>query len=336
MKEWSFGDDFSVPTSYFIMGNGVNQTTAYALNSRGEVTSQTESGTGSNGSSLTRATDYTYTIAPADVDDVDGGMVLSTTVAAGTADAVTTLTNYYGADSDDTGLVSSVISAYGTSVQSKVSYQYDSNGDLATSTDPAGNVTEYVNDNLDRLVEEIDPDPTTGQASQGGAACPTTYYLYDALGNKISETDPNDNTTTYQYDALNRLAKETLPAPGGDTANTPQTAAATTYFYTPAGQVSDVIDALGRDTQSVYDERGELIETIQPAAGVAEPLAISSSSFAAALWTSAMTSAPCTYYAYLCPCQLAVADFLSAGRAGWRGYGLRRVGGGPGAFSAAV
>ena len=41
-------------------------------------------------------------------------------------------------------------------------------------------------------------------------------------------------------------------------------------------------------------------------------------------------------YAYLCPCQLAVADFLSAGRAGWRGYGLRRVGGGPGAFSAAV
>ena len=40
--------------------------------------------------------------------------------------------------------------------------------------------------------------------------------------------------------------------------------------------------------------------------------------------------------AYLCPCQLAVADFLSAGRAGWRGYGLRRVGGGPGAFSAAV
>ncbi|MGB8296741.1 MAG: hypothetical protein WCG85_15035, partial [Polyangia bacterium] len=39
---------------------------------------------------------------------------------------------------------------------------------------------------------------------------------------------------------------------------------------------------------------------------------------------------------YLCPCQLAVADFLSAGRAGWRGYGLRRVGGGPGAFSAAV
>ena len=43
-----------------------------------------------------------------------------------------------------------------------------------------------------------------------------------------------------------------------------------------------------------------------------------------------------THYTYLCPCQLAVADFLSAGRAGWRGYGLRRVGGGPGAFSAAV
>ena len=123
--------------------------------------------------------------------------------------------------------------------------------------------------------------------------------LYDKAGNTFSDTDLLGNVTDYQYNDLGDCAVTTqglLPVIGAAYAETPSSTAST-----PSQPVT--IDG--------YDADGELIAETDPLGNV-------------------------TTYSYLCPCQLAVADFLSAGRAGWRGYGLRRVGGGPGAFSAAV
>ena len=285
-ESWEYDPIFSRMTSHT---DPDGNTTTWALNSRGEATSQTENGTGSDGSSLSRETDYTYTMAPDNIDGLPGGLVLSTTLAAGTTDAVTTVTNYYQGDSADSGLASSVISAYGSAVASSVQYTYDGNGNPATRHGSGRK--------RDGLRLRQPGPPGDGDRPAAGAA---TQYRYDALGNKISETDPNGNTTKYQYDALNRLALVTLPAPGGDTVNSYQGTATTGYSYTPTGQVSDVVDALGRDTHSDYDSRGELIDVRQSAPGVAEPAAISSQAWSAAIWNAnpALTSAPCTYYAY--------------------------------------
>jgi RHS repeat-associated protein len=304
---WSYDSNFSQPTSYT---DRDGNTTTWTLNARGEATAEYDA----SGTSVQRETDFTYTVAPDDIDDLPGGLTLSQTVAAnsvdsaapGGTDAVTTVTTYYGesddGDDDDTddsyesGQVESVTSAYGTNIASTVQYAYDENGNLATSTDPMGNVTSYTYDNLDRLVCETDPNPGTGDCG-----APQTQYRYDALGNKISESDPNGYTTKYVYDELDRLAAVTLPPAGGDTVKTPQDPATTYYFYTPTGQTSDVVDPLGCDTHSDYDARGELIAVQQEAPGVAMPAALSSGAsgaWAAGSWTASLTSAPCTYYSY--------------------------------------
>jgi len=73
----------------------------------------------------------------------------------------------------------------------------------------------------------------------------TTSYVYDANGNKTSETDANNHTTTYQYDALNRLTLTTYPD------NT-----TTKYTYDFRNNVIDATDQLGRVTHNVYDLAG--------------------------------------------------------------------------------
>ncbi len=66
---------------------------------------------------------------------------------------------------------------------------YDELGDVTMVTDPLGYSTEYLYDNLGRKIEEIEPDPVTGAASPTDASCPKTYYGYDLDGNLTRLTD---------------------------------------------------------------------------------------------------------------------------------------------------
>ena len=65
-------------------------------------------------------------------------------------------------------------------------------------TDPLGRTTEYLYDNLGRKVEEIDPDPANGADDTGS---PRTYYGYDANGNLCAVEGPLGSPPSNPTDA---------------------------------------------------------------------------------------------------------------------------------------
>ena len=308
-ESWTYDPNYSQMTSHT---DGDANKTTWDLNSRGEVTAENDPGTfyGTPGKCVTA---YTYTIAPAGVNGLPGGLVATSTAAAGTRYAVTATTSYYSDNPRDTGLVQSVTNAYGTALAATVTSRYDSNGALSQTTDEYGRVTKYVNDNLGRAVEEIDSDPATGMADPSDSKCPKTFRLYDALGNEVSDTDPDGNTTTSRYDALDRLVATTLPPPdraaasraGGLGSAVPSalvtdetTNEVTVYGYDAVGNEVFVTDPQGRTTHYDYDQRNECVETVEPAPNATLTLAVSAASCGGETMSAVEGIAPVTMNSY--------------------------------------
>jgi len=147
-------------------------------------------------------------------------------------------------------------------------YTYDPQGDITSQTDPLGRTTRYVYDQRGLETAEIDAVGTPVQR--------TTTYSYDALGQRISQTNANDHTTTYAYDAVGNLIA-TTDALGGVTTDsynldnelistTDPLSRVTTYSYDVMGRRTGETDAVGtpveRTTTTVYDAVGNVIETI--------------------------------------------------------------------------
>jgi YD repeat-containing protein len=109
---------------------------------------------------------------------------------------------------------------------------YDVAGRVAQRIDPAGMVTAYSRDLLDR------PTSVTENYVPSGGTCSTppcnvsTLYQCDRVGNRVAVTDPNGHMRQYAYDAANE--------------------------QTSAG------DALGRTTGYSYDLGGRLVGTTDP------------------------------------------------------------------------
>jgi RHS repeat-associated protein len=153
------------------------------------------------------------------------------------------------------GLVSSVIQAEGTDDEITTTYTYDSRDNLATVTDPLGNVTTYTHDHLDRLTTETDPDPD----GSGPLSSPVTSYQYDANGNVTYVTDPNSNTTQYTYTDHNRVHEVIQPDPGDDSGHP-----TTTYDYDEANNLLSVTDPMGHVTTYTYDSLNRLVTETDP------------------------------------------------------------------------
>jgi len=186
-------------------------------------------------------------------------------------------------------------------------YAYDQNGNLASVTDPLGNITRYQYNLLNRMVATTD---ALGVAA--GDPSHTTVTQYDAVGNVLFVTDALGRTTISQYDAMNRLIRHTLPKADGTSSPAPTTTyqydangnlivttdplGHTTFYqydalnrlvgvtdamgafsgdpwntvvtaYDQLGRVMSVTDQLGRTTQYVYDNLGRKIKMTQPAPG---------------------------------------------------------------------
>jgi RHS repeat-associated protein len=157
------------------------------------------------------------------------------------------------------------------------SYGYDLDGNQASVTAADGGVTTTAYDPAGRPVTEIvDPDSghlnlttakeydsagrlirTTIDPGSGSHLNQMTSATYDAVGNKLSDTDPSGRTTTYTYDAVNRQITSTTPL-----------SHTTTIAYDNVGNKTSVIDPLGHVTIYAYDAADRLATTtIDPGGG---------------------------------------------------------------------
>jgi RHS repeat-associated protein len=88
------------------------------------------------------------------------------------------------------------------------SYSYDLHGNLASVTDPNGNVTSYTYDDFGSMLRQV--SPVTG----------ASRYEYDSAGNLRRAVDANGMATDRSYDPLGRLvtavSSAASPAPPDD------------------------------------------------------------------------------------------------------------------------
>ena len=148
-------------------------------------------------------------------------------------------------------------------------YGYDEKGNLLSIRDAANQATSFAYDGSGNLVSLDFP------------ASGLTTLTYDAFGNQVSETDALDNTTTFTFDAngnqLTRTWEQTVrstlssltssnvyDADSRLVSTTDALGKLTQYEYDANGSQTARIDALGRRTESRFDDRGLLIETIYP------------------------------------------------------------------------
>ncbi|MFF8592679.1 LamG-like jellyroll fold domain-containing protein [Streptomyces sp. NPDC015220] len=162
---------------------------------------------------------------------------------------------------------------------------YFKNGDVASTTDAIGLVTQYTYDGLgqvtsQKVVSDTYPDGLT------------TTYQYDAVGQVVEEHDPRltdrvtgathaaVSTTVYDEDG-NTTSQTVSDASGGDTARTQTwtydvydhvltesdanvaagaaSGNTTTYSYDTSGNKTKEVTSAGNETRYTYDDNGELL-----------------------------------------------------------------------------
>lgn len=131
---------------------------------------------------------------------------------------------------------------------------YDAAGQVLSSKDPNGNVTQYAYDDAGR------------RTTLTNALLQVTTFGYDPAGNQTSVLDALSHTTAYTYDGDNRRTRVTYPdstfettgydALGRVTSRTDANGKATQYGYDVLGRLTSVTDALNQVTSYTYDEVG--------------------------------------------------------------------------------
>ena len=136
--------------------------------------------------------------------------------------------------------------------QTLVSNTYDANGQVDTSTDGLGRITDQDYDPLGRLVKSI------SNVQGVGADRAEVNFAYDAEDRLRSVTDPNGLQTQYGYNGLGDLI--TLDSP--DTG-------LTSYTYDSAGNRKTQTDARGITLSYAYDKLNRITSLAPPTAAQA-------------------------------------------------------------------
>jgi len=130
----------------------------------------------------------------------------------------------------------------------RIEYNYDENGNRNSEVarDPSGVLVRQV---------QLDFDARDRLSSINSAGS-LTQVVYDAVGNLVSQTDPNNSTTTNTYDALNRLST-TIDALSGTTV----------YDFDTNDRLIKVTTPNATTTQYVYDDLGNMLNETSPDSG---------------------------------------------------------------------
>lgn len=205
-------------------------------------------------------------------------------ISTGVTDAKGYCTSLDYGDSNNPSLPTSVFDKTGK----KTVFTYDSFGNVTQATDPRDTSTVYTYDysafSLGRLlsVQEGTKTATTftyyepsglvhvitspKPGTTEGSETVTTTFTYDSLGNvltKVVPGNPDDQTTTYNYtdDGNTHLDRARI---GGPLTITDNLTHVTHFRYDERGNVTSVKDALGNETNLIYNIADQPLAVIYP------------------------------------------------------------------------
>ncbi|MDV6032260.1 MAG: hypothetical protein F9B45_19665 [Phycisphaera sp. RhM] len=170
---------------------------------------------------------------------------------------------------------------------------YNRFNDPLDIVDPLGHVTKNNYDGVGNLTSIVDPDGTTSSFEFDANGNPTsltiganrTTFQYDSSGRVTRQTDAAGVARTFTHDANGNQLTETVrftTSTGSSTVLSENSYDAegrevssvvkqdgvilsqTTHRYDANGNRVETVDGLGNSTLFVYDDRGQLVETILP------------------------------------------------------------------------
>jgi RHS repeat-associated protein len=149
--------------------------------------------------------------------------------------AVHTKVTTYGYDPDSDTLTTAISDTTGGDPSRTTTDTFTAHGQLASATDPAGNITSYT---------------------------------YDPFGNMATRTNPAGQTTAYSYDASGNLLTTTLQGYTGNPSNPvpAENLVEESRAYDPAGRLASVTNAVGTTTDYTYYDNNQLASKYVPGA----------------------------------------------------------------------
>ncbi|MCM2429708.1 LamG-like jellyroll fold domain-containing protein [Streptomyces sp. RKAG337] len=149
----------------------------------------------------------------------------------------------------------------GSSSQQTTKWTYDKRGLPTSMTDANTNTTSYAYDEAGNLA--VTTAPTVQVETDGGAPVsthPVTASGFNTFGEAVEETDPTGNTTTTVYDANGNKVSETLPPYTPVGSSTPITATSAWAYDSDGNKISSTSPS-GRTTSSLYDQLGDVAQS---------------------------------------------------------------------------
>ncbi|MBS1994124.1 MAG: hypothetical protein JSS83_26620 [Cyanobacteria bacterium SZAS LIN-3] len=175
-------------------------------------------------------------------------------------------TTNYSYDATSGNLLTITQSAVG-GISPITAFTYNARGQIVSTTNPIGMVTQYV---YDPVVENLLSETVDFSVSPGHLNL-LTELTYDSVGNVQTVTDPNGNLSTWTFDSKRQQIAYTSPAPfnyvskftydfnGNVTSIQKQVSSTpsfktTTLTYNVSDQVQTVVSPTGSTTTYFYDE----------------------------------------------------------------------------------